>query len=252
MSPFAIPFSIAAEHMPGVLSGQIVRYGAILKDASTGRILGHVQETGVAQKILQTGLSFDPTGATGLIGVAQNAAIVSKLNVMQQALGTLQVLQYVSLFSSVVGVGVTAASTAMILKRLNSVDDALGRIESTIDHLPAKWRELSLRSRLVDVSTSIERLQESEFRSDASKVVAQVEKDLQEGFNHIHDGLCSVVIEAKVNPDLLKTLLAGLALCGASEFKALVWLNEKDAAKHRARLQFKKLQQLAFLMPRDE
>ena len=200
MNPFTIPFSVAAEHIPGVLSGQVVRYGAILKDSATGQILGHVQETGLAQKILQTGLSFDPTGATGLIGVAQNVAIAGKLNSMQQALGSLQVLQYASLFSSVVGVGVSAASTAMILKRLSAVDDALSRIESSIDNLPTKWRELALRSRLVDVSTSIERLHEASLRSDASKVVSQVEKDLQKDFNHIHDGLCSVVIEAKIDP----------------------------------------------------
>lgn len=252
MNPFTIPFSVAAEHIPGLLSGQVVRYGAILKDASTGQILGHVQETGVAQKILQTGLSFDPTGATGLIGVAQNVAIASKLNSMQQALGSLQVLQYASLFSSVVGVGVTAASTAMILKRLSAVDDALSRIEASFDSLPTKWRELALRSRLVDVSTSIERLHEASLRSDASRIVSQVEKDLQKGFNHIHDGLCSVVIEAKVDPGMLRALLAGLSLCGASEFKALVWLDEKDAAQHRSRVQFEKLQQLAFLMPRDQ
>ncbi len=252
MNPFTIPFSVAAEHIPGLLSGQVVRYGAILKDASTGQILGHVQETGAVQKLLQAGLSFDPTGATGLIGVAQNAAMMSKLNAMQQALGSLQVLQYASLFSSVIGVGVTAASTAMILKRLNAVDDALAVIEASIDGLPAKWRELSLRSRLVDVSTSIERLHEANLRSDASKIVLQVEKDLQKGFNHIHDGLCSVVIETKVDPGLLRALLAGLALCGASEFKALVWLDEKDAAQHRSRLQFEKLRQLAFLMPRDQ
>lgn len=252
MNPFTIPFSVAAEHIPGLLSGQVVRYGAILKDASTGRILGHVQETGIAQKIIQSGLSFDPTGATDLIGVAQNIAIARKLDAMQQALGSLQVVQYASLFSSVVGVGVTAASTAMILKRLSAVDDALSTIEASIGDLPTKWREHSLRSRLVDVSTSVERLHEASLRSDGSKVVLQVEKDLQKGFNHVHDGLCSVVVETKVNPGLLRALLAGLSLCGASEFKALVWLDEKDAAQHRSRVQFEKLRQLAFLMPRNQ
>ena len=252
MSPFTIPFSVAAEHIPGLLSGQVVRYGAILKDSATGQILGHVQETGVAQKILQTGLSFDPTGATGLIGVAQNVAIADKLNSIQQTLGSLQILQYASLFSSVVGVGVTAASTAMILRRLSAVDDALSRIEASLDSLPTKWHELSLRSRLVDVSTSVERLDEARFRSDASKVALQVEKDLQNSFNHIHDGLCSVVVEARVDPGLLRALLAGLSLCGASEFQALVWLDEKDAAQHRSRVQSEKLRQLAFLMPRDQ
>jgi len=252
MTLTSIPFSAAAEYLPGLATGKTVRFGSILKSAETGRIVGHLQETGVVQSLLQKTLSFDPSGATGLIGLVQDEIIKRKLNVMQQTLGTVQVLQYANLFSSVVGIGVTAASTAIILKRIKELDSALGKIEEAIQNLPAKWQELSLRSRLVDVYTSIERLQEADVRSDSSKILSQVERDLQKDCNHIHDGLCSIVVEAKVDAGLLRALLAALSLCGASEFKALLWLNEREAAQRRSQIRFDMLQELALLMPRDQ
>ena len=66
---------------------------------------------------------------------------------MRQALGTVQALQYVTLFSSVAGSGVTEATAVMILGRLNDLGESIAKIEGRIAGLPAKWREQGLRSR---------------------------------------------------------------------------------------------------------
>ncbi len=47
-----IPFEIPTELLGRVASGELIRYGTILKDAGTGQIVKHLQETGVAQSIL--------------------------------------------------------------------------------------------------------------------------------------------------------------------------------------------------------
>ena len=85
----------------------------------------------------------------------------------------------------------------IVMKRLNDLEKALGKIEGSVAELPAKWRELGLRSRLVDISTSIEMLRGAETRTDPSATVSQVEKDLHRAFNQIHDGLCTIVVEGK-------------------------------------------------------
>ena len=247
----SIPFHIPAQLLTSEVSGAVKRYGAILKDEATGRIVGHVQETGALQKVFQTGLSLDPTGVTGLIGVAQNAAITSKLNAMQAMMGTMQVLQVATLASSVIGIGVTAASTAMILKRLDQVEKALVGIETAVASLPSKWREMDLRSKIVTVRTSLERLQEAEVRPDAEAVVKSVEERLSYAFDEIHDGLAEVVIQARVDAGLVRSLLASLALCGSAQIKSLLWLDMKEPAEIRARRQVAKLEHLTFLMPRD-
>lgn len=247
----SIPFNIPAQFRAAFGAGELIQRGALLKDATTGRIVSHLQETGALQKVLQTGLSFDPTGATGLIGVAQNAAISGKLNAMQSMMGTMQVLQVASLASSVVGIGVTAASTAMILNRLNQVDKALVGIEASVADLPSKWHEMDLRSKIVTVRTSLERLQEAEVRPDAEAVIKSVEERLSYVFDEIHEGLAEVVIQARIDAGLVKSLLATLALCGSAQIKSLLWLDMKEAAELRSRRQVAKLESLTFLMPRD-
>lgn len=249
----SIPFEIPAQFLAGLNSGDLVRYGTILKDVTTGKIVGHVQETGLLQKALQSGLSLNPaTGtAAGLIGVAQNTAVLSKLNAMQAMMGTIQTLQIASLASSVIGIGVTAATAAMILNRLKEIDRSLESIESSIAALPSKWRELDLRKRMINVSTAVDRLQEAEMRSDADNVVKNVEEKLNYAFDELHDGISSFVLEAKIDEQLLRGLLAALALCGSAQLKSLIWLDEKKAAEHRASQHCAKMLQLAFRMPRD-
>lgn len=246
----SIPFDIPARFMPGLNSGELVRYGSILKDATSGQIVGHLQETSALQSLIRTGSSFDPTGATGLIGIAQNAAISHKLNAMQAMMGTLQSLQIATLVSSVAGMGVTAATAAIILHRIKGIDQAIERIEGTIVDLPSKWHEMYLRKTLGTLKTAIERMQEAELRPDAESVVRDEEAQLNYVFDELYDGICNIVVQARVDAGLLKSLLAGLALCGGAQIKALIWFDMKDAAEHRARRQCAKLEDLAFRMPR--
>lgn len=247
----SIPFYVAQKFADELASGELRRYGAILKNAQTGRIVAHLQETGALQKVLQTGLSIDPTGVTNLVGIAQNAAISNKLSAMQSMMGAMQSLQIATLASSVVGVGVTAASTAMILHRLGQIDTALGTIEGKIDALPSQWRDMDLRRKLVTVRTAVDRMQEAEVRPDGDSVMREVEERLSYVFDELHSGIASVVVEAKVDAGLLRTLLAGLAMCGATQVKSLIWLDMKEAAVQRVGRQCDRLQDLAFLMPRD-
>ena len=247
----SILFDVPAQLLASEASGVVRRYGAILKDEASGGIVGHVQESDALQNVFQTGLSFEPTGAKGLMGIAQNAAITSKLNAMQSMLGTMQMLQVASLASSVIGIGVTAASTAMILSRLNQVDKAIVGLEASVADLPSKWREMDLRAKIVTVRTSLERLQEAEVRPDAENVVKSVEERLSYVFDEIHNGLVEVVIQARVDAGLVRSLLASLALCGSAQIKSLLWLDMKEAAEIRSRHQVAKLEDLAFLMPRD-
>ena len=247
----SIPFQVPAQFLAGLSSGDLVRYGTILKDVGTGRIVGHVQETGILQQVIQTGLSIDPTGATGLIGVAHNAAISSKLNAMQAMMGTLQTLQLATLASGVVGIGVTAATAAMIMSRLQAIDKTLVGVAENVEALPSKWRELELQKKLSNVATAVDRMQEAEVRPDSEIVLKSVDEKLNYTFDELHNGICNIVVEAKVDADLLRSLLAGLALCGGAQIKSLIWLDMKEAAERRAQNQVEKLQQLALLMPRD-
>lgn len=249
--PIAIPFTIPAEHLLGYATGGVERYGAILKSTATGKIVGHVQETGLLGDLIQTGLSIDPTGATGLIGVLQNAQISSKLTALQSAVGTLQSLQLVNIASSVAGIGVTAASTAMILHRLDGIGSQISGIEETIGGFPDRLRELDLRDTLTSIRTTLERFDNAGNRMDPEPVVRNAEEKLHYGFDKLHEGANAVLGMPKTDAGLLRSLLAGMSLCGAAQIKALFWLNEMNEAEQQARRQYRKIEQLSLLYPND-
>lgn len=197
-----IPFEIPAKFAASYASGELVRYGTILKDATTGRIVAHLQETSVLQSLFQTGLSFDPSGVTGLIGIAQNAMISRKLDVMQSMMGTLQVLQIATLASSVAGIGVTAATSVIILNRLKVVEKTIERIEDSLSELPNTWRDMELRKNIRTLQTAVERMHEAEVRTDAENVIGAVEEKLNYVFDDLYDGITGIVVLKQVDPEL--------------------------------------------------
>jgi hypothetical protein len=248
----SIPFDIPSQHHGAFIAGQIIRKGATLRDSKTLRIVAHLQETGLLQKVVQTGMSSSTAGVlTGIADIAQSAIVLKKLNSMQAMMGTIQALNLATLASSVVGIGVTAASTAMILHRIKKVDKTVLNIENQMQELPAKWREMALNSKLVTLRTTLERIEEAEVRPDAEALIKSAEEKLTYVYDELYDGLCQIVIEAQVDANLIRNILEGLSLCGAVQIKSLLWLNMKNAAEIRARKQTGKLERLAFLMPRD-
>lgn len=56
-----IPFEIPAKFAAQLATGDLVRYGGLLKDVGTGQIVAHLQETGIAQSVLSSLVSGAPT-----------------------------------------------------------------------------------------------------------------------------------------------------------------------------------------------
>lgn len=250
-----IPFQIPTQFIAAWQSGALQQVGALLKDVDTGRIVAHLQETGAFQQSV-TSLASGPIGlgANVLgqgIGLVQNHQMGKQLTAIQSSLGAMQSIQMLTAVSSVVGIGVTVASTAIILSKLKAVDHKLSSLEQSLEKLPAEWRALNLRKTLGDVETQLERLQEVPTRKDAAPVLHKVEEQLHAGFNALHTGVRQVVAEVEIDAELLQTLLAALAISGSAQIKALYQMDETQAALQRAQTQSSKMQTLAIEMPRD-
>ena len=257
MIPFRIPSDFAAD----VAMGRIVRYGAILKDAQTGRIVAHVQETGLFHSVLSQGLGLASTAAsvvtspvsavTGVVSVVQNEQIKRRLAELQSMMGTMMSLQWATLGVSVVGVGVTAVSTAILLQRMRKLEDGLEGIDDRVRDLPHGFRDLGLRGTLRDAAVGLERLEEVRLRQDPEPVLRQAEEKLHYAFNHFREGAGQIVVQARIDADLLRDLLIGMGLCATAQIKALYMLNEAATAGSRAARQFDSLSALTLLMPQD-
>lgn len=144
----------AAEFIPGLHTGHVVRYGSILKDAVTGRIVGHLQETGLLHGALSAVAPLSPpplnllfyglqavTTASSVAGNMQMARLQSSVGQLQASMGAMQVLGAATLASSVVGIGATVASTMILMRRIDGVAekvDGLGeKLDSLVLILPA-------------------------------------------------------------------------------------------------------------------
>ena len=252
-----IPFKIGVEQLPGWASGDLVRHGAILKDSNTGRIVAHLQETGMFQGLAMQGTSTlsniaNPVSAiTGVAGIVQNEQIKNKLVELQNSVQNIQQLQIAGLGLQIIGIGVTVASTMIILSRLKEVSLAIERIEKKVEALPQRWFELRLKEKILDLQTELERLEESSKWQRANPVVQHIERDLDYGFNIFLDGSMTIASEKSDNIEILQVLLYCLSLCADAQFKALLEMEELDIASARSIKHCKKLEQLFWHMPKD-
>lgn len=250
-------FGVTAEQLAKIGSGELLRYGTLLKDSQTGQIVAHIQETNLWRNALSMGgETLKGTVASGnpilsIFNTVQNEQIKSRLASLESMMGGMQNLQLLSLTTSVVGIGVTVASTAIIMNRLSSLADTTDKIVAKVDRLPAMWEESRIRDRLASMQTGMERLEESRLRSDRDQVLRNVEESLHSDFTHFSNATAKISLEAEIDANLLRILLSALSLTAGAQFKALLFLNEKDAALHRARAQANTIVSLSWDLPQD-
>lgn len=79
-------FGVPEDYKLGLLSGELERFGTLIKDSNTGQIVAHLQESGIGSIILHN-------SPLGLIEIAMNAASSAY---MFKAMEMLKMLQYVS------------------------------------------------------------------------------------------------------------------------------------------------------------
>ncbi len=234
-------------------SGNLIRYGAILKDSGTGKIVGHIQETGLWNNALIGGSKFlgGTNPALSVFNTVQNEQIKSRLNELQTMVGGLHNLQLLNLATSVVGIGVTIASTAIILNKMNELRKTTDQILLSIERIPEKWKEGRVSELMATMQTSLERLEEGHLRSNTEDIVRNVEESLHGIFNQIRTIALDLSNDIKLNTNLYRILLSALSICVGTQYKAMLYLNEKKAALLRTKNQYKYIEQLSWNLPLD-
>lgn len=130
-------FQVPAEFQYGIATKSLERFGAIIKDSQTGKIVAHLQETSLGQQLVSslTGSPFSALDtASSLVANAQ----LAKLKKMVEGL---QVLQYANLGVGLAGIGVSVVGFAVVSKKLSSIKQTLEKLSHKIDQ---KFAELYL------------------------------------------------------------------------------------------------------------
>lgn len=123
--------------LANVAIGRYQVYGSIVRSVASGRIVGHLQETSGFVSLLSSGSLAVPQAVFGAINVVQNEQI-------KNAVAVVQSLQVANLALSGLSVGVSIAGTAILARRIASVEKMVGSI---LPELAAVRREIEgLRS----------------------------------------------------------------------------------------------------------
>lgn len=226
----AIPFDLPLRFASGVASGDIVRYGAILKDAATGRILGHLQESSVGQSLLSQALSVAPlpvSSATSALNAATGVYTAVQVQQLKSMMATLQALQVATLGVSLVGVGVSVAGFLYMRKRFNSLDD---RVDKLLDAIKAGFEnqeKAGLRLQMSRTKSLVQRAELAASMSDPSKEYKEVAAQLADQSAYF-EGEITFKVSAKgpINHDTFWLLTQLWMLCDSVRIDCQIRANE--------------------------
>lgn len=135
-------------------SGNAEIFGAVIKDNATGRILGHVQPTGIAVELAGSLISSGLEGnVPSIVSVIQNEQIKARISDMHSTLGMIQIVNVGTFAMSGLGLAVMVAGFAMVRRRLKDIDARLDELggqitqvtqDRRIDHIREVVRSIEI------------------------------------------------------------------------------------------------------------
>lgn len=252
---YAIPPSLDAL----VSSGQAQLIGAIIKDVSSGQILGHVQQTkGFVQALAQAGGAVTQTGFSPLggVGVLQNEQIKSSLQQLGQGMELLQNLQFANMALTGLGVGVSIAGFAIMNMRLSAIESHLGSLREEVREIGRLIQEAELRRLFNEIRSVLKDLDSVVTRTDCLSLASNMQRQLSTHVSTLSDLLRAAMDPGKATAlpmeqlDLIWTLSSAKWLCEEAELRTL-FISEDlaHAGDYAARYQDDNLKCLEQLNP---
>lgn len=225
-----IPFDIPADILGRVASGELVRYGTILKDSVTGQIVRHVQETGVAQSVLSN-LASGPFAPISMVADVLNAGASIytgvKINQLKAMMETLQLLQVATLGVSLAGVGVSVAGFYYMHKRFNSLERRMDHLSETIRAGFESLSHRDLRKQLHLTKSLLQRAQHAQALSDPRPEYSEVAAGLADQAAYFEGEIAFIVkTNGSIDPDVFWQLAQMLMLCNSVRIDCRIRTNE--------------------------
>jgi hypothetical protein len=225
-----IPFDYPAHFLADGLAGNVIRYGAILKDAGTGRIVGHMQESGVAQSLLSMVGSGIPTPlslATDVINVGSGLYTAVQVGQLKAMMETLQSLQVATLGVSLVGVGVSVAGFLYMHKRFNSLDGKIDQLMDTVTTGFESQQKAALRTHMSRTKSLVQRARQAHALSDPRPEYDEVAGGLAEQAAYFEGEVAFMIsAEGRINLELFWQLAQVLMLCNNVRIDCRMRTNE--------------------------
>jgi hypothetical protein len=205
----------------------MLRLGTIIKDASTGQILAHLQETGLVQKIIGSA-GGDPFSALSAV-----SSIVSnvQLAAITKMIAAMQLLQFANLGATLVGIGVSAYGFKVMNTRFNQLESQITTFSDTIN---CHFRDLEARSLRAHQSRVKNLLDEAELARSFSNSQGEwlrVSIALAEEAGFYRGEVEHLLSLPEFDDVAFCTLVQLYSICNTARIKCLILADELLAAR---------------------
>jgi hypothetical protein len=137
MIPSQFLMEVPASLLALVRSGGAVVDGAVVKDAATNLILGHLQPTNqVTQLVLSRGLGLVADPVNLVLGGVQNVQLLK----LQDMVETVKTVASIGAAASVLNLGVSVGGFAMVLASLRRVESGLDEVSRQLSRVATLQR----------------------------------------------------------------------------------------------------------------
>ena len=229
------------EHLAaGVSSGEFRVYGSIIRSLTSGRIVGHLQETAALADMASTLLAAPaslPLQAGGLTidAIGHSVSYVQNEQI-KAALAVVKSMQAANLALGAAAIGISIAGFAVLSKKLNRVEQKVDSLDSKLDQLAGKI-ELIRRDRIAEdfarLRTALEQLDEAWLLGDPVGQWRLVANEAHFLANQFYRRAAELGEIDASNIALAEPFVEALAIAANARLTARMAAND-DAASQRA------------------
>ena len=223
----SIPFSVPAKFATGIADGSLLRLGTIIKDASNGQILGHLQETGLAQELVSSAMSipFSPISAVSAIGANLQLAAITKM------IAAMQMLQFANLGATLVGIGVSASGFKEMNTRFNQLELQITTFSGNMGYHFRDLEARSLRAHQSHVRSLLDEAELARSFSNSQGEWVRVSHTLAEEAGFYRGEVEHLLSLPEFDDVAFCTLVQLYTICNAARIKCLMLADELLAAR---------------------
>lgn len=238
--------------------GKVVRYGTVLKDVNTGKIVAHLAESKNLIDLISKIPANPAQMVTGLVNAASSVAANyqlynqsiqlteqgiqlaeqgKKLSQLAEQVTSLSGLTKFAVGLSGVGAIASVATFALCATKFKAIDNRLNNIETKVDAVldrlerqERNTEKREVRAYLCEIKSSFDYLIPTASRSK----VEEIQRDLSRGFSGINIYLKDKIQSSpkQVDIDDVIFLYNTLTITAMGEFRGFVILNDVQGAKH--------------------
>lgn len=230
-------FKTPEAYAGAMAAGDVVRHGAVLKEAATGRIVAHIQETGLTQQLLGNANlpSFTPWGmASDALQLASSSYANVQIMQLRGLVEGLRILQYANLGMAAAGIGISVVGFVAMHKRLKDIRSDIEKLSLHLDKRFRNLEDIHWNKVFSHVEVCIERASQVAAMTEPKGEWLRIESELHRESGFLFNSIRGYLEGDQIDIDWFRQLATFLFLADGIRTRCLLEANELKLARSSA------------------